>query len=377
MKKTGDMKALARETLLGKYKTVIGACLLSGITVFLSGLPALFCILAAFANTERFEPAVRKLIPSFQKSPALSVIFAVLFTAFSLLTFILACFMRIGRQKLLLNICRGEKYGCSDIFYAFRRGSHPWRIIGVDIVTLMFVNAAYIIPAVLSLAARACGHDQREPVLSDPWGIAVFAVNILALLLSFWLSLGFAFAATVIIDRPEARIMEALKASLRITKHRKLKLCWLISVSFIFWYLLVWTVKIASLWVLPYIEATVIIFYLCARGEEFAIPANRPKTVPSAEPAEKAEASEEEVPAEEAAPEAEKDVLSEEVTAEESFTEELPEEEETIIIDEEPVPEKTAEIPELSSVTEASEEKTTEEIPKIYGEEIIITEDEV
>ena len=396
MKKIRDMKALARETLIGRYGTVIGAYFLSGLMIFLSGLLALFCLLTAFANTDRFEPMIRKTIPSFQRNPALSVICAVLFAVSAVFTFILSCWLRFGRQKLLLNICRGEKYGCSDIFYAFKRGSHPWKVIGVSLLTLIFVEAANLIPAALSLAAGAFGYDRGNQDPVSPWGIAIFAANILALLLSLWLSMGFTFAETVIIDRPEAGVFEAIRNSLRITKHRKLKLFWMVILSFFFWYLLICIVKIASLWVLPYVEASVIIFYLCARGEEFVIPANRPETgsVPETEevPVEKTEVPKE-APAEENVPEEASvfeglDALEKEAAVWENedpgirvpaipFKEDTMKGEETIVIDEEPVSEETEEVSEPVTVREPVPENVPEEIPEINGEEIIIMEDEV
>lgn len=277
MKKIRDMKALARQSLLGKYGTVIGAYFLSGALIGLSALLAVFSIVAAFANTGRFEPVAQKVIPSFKAVPALSVVFAVLFTAFILFTVILTIWLRFGREKLLLNICRGEKYGCSDIFYAFKGGTHPWRVVVVRLLGSFFIEVNYLIPAILMWAAKVSGYDRKNPDTQSPWFIAIIIVNVLVAIWTIWLSIGFTFSETVIIDRPDTGVFEALKASLNVTKFKKLKLFWMVTFSFIFWYFAVWLVKIASLWVLPYVETTVIIFYLCARGEEFVIPANKPK----------------------------------------------------------------------------------------------------
>ncbi|MCQ2401500.1 MAG: DUF975 family protein [Lachnospiraceae bacterium] len=278
MKKIRDMKALARESLLDKYGTVIGAYFLSGVLVSISALLAVFNIVAALANTRRFEPVAQKFIPSFKAVPALSVVGAVFFTAFLVFTVILSYWLRFGRKKLLLNICRGEKYGCSDIFYAFKGGTHPWRVIGVNIVGTIFVNVNFLIPTFLSWAAKVSGYDEKNPDPQSPWFIAILVVNIITLLWVIWLSIGFTFADTVILDKPDTGVLEALKESLHITRFKKLKLFWMVTFSFIFWYLLMWLCRIASLWVLPYIETTMVVFYLCAMGEEFVIPANRPAT---------------------------------------------------------------------------------------------------
>lgn len=282
MKKIRDMKALARETLLDKYGTVIGAYFLSGVITAVSVFITVLCIAAALANTGRFEPLARRLIPSFKAIPALSVVCSVLFTAFVIFTVILVCWLRFGRKKLLLNICRGEKYGCSDIFYAFKAGAHPWRIIGVQLAGAFFVFVNNLIPLIVLLAARVSGFNVNQPDTKSPWYIAIIAVNVLTTLWMAWLSLGFTFADTVILDRPETGVLEALRESLRVTALKKIKLLWMVSFSFIFWYILISISKLAALWVLPYIETTLMIFYLCARGEEFVIPANRP-AAPEAE----------------------------------------------------------------------------------------------
>lgn len=277
MKKIRDMKALARESLLGKYGTVIGAYFLSGVLIFLSSILTVLSIVFALANTRGLGRYVKQVIPSFNAVPALSVFLAAAFAALLVFTIILGCWLKFGRTKLLLNICRGEKYGCSDIFYAFKSGTHPWRVIGIYILETVFVNAAFLIPFIVTLAAKVSGYNVNEPDPGGPWGIAIIAVNVLTVFWALWLSLGFTFADTVILDRPGTGVLEALKESLRITRFKKIRLFWLMTFSFIFWYILISISKLASLWVLPYIETTLVIFYLCARGEEFVIPANRPE----------------------------------------------------------------------------------------------------
>lgn len=265
--KIRNMKAYAREVLLHRYGIVIGTWILSGIIVAVSGILTLVSIGFALANTERFAEMIQKQNPGFVRIPALSVVFSVVFTALLLFTAVLAIWVDIGRKKIILRICRREETRVTDLFYAFKRGSRPLRIVALSIVQYVLVEINLLIPLLLSKIAGLCGHSVPDTYdFSTPWGIAVSAANILVLLWMFWLSAGFMFSETALIDHPSLRVTEALRESLRITRWKKLKLLWMLF-SFIFWVLLMELAPVARLWVSPYIEASIVAFYLSAKGE--------------------------------------------------------------------------------------------------------------
>lgn len=271
-----DIKAYARETLLGKYRTAIGAYFLSGLMTGLCILLTLVSLSLCLSNTRRFESDVQHLIPSWKAVPALSVVFLFVFIVLIVFTLIFVFWAKIGRQKLILNICRGQSYKVSDIFYAFRAGSHPFKIIGLLILQQIFVRLPGILPFLLKAAAKVSGYRETsfEQMVHNPWGIAILVVSFLTSIFMIYLSIGFVFGETILIDRPETDVMDALKESLHLMRWKKLKFIWML-ITFIFWAILMSLVPIAGLWVSPFIEAAIVIFYLSARGEKYAVPAIR------------------------------------------------------------------------------------------------------
>lgn len=275
-----EIKAAARETLLGKYGTLIGARLLSGLLGLFSGSLAVFCLILSLGNTNRFGRAVQEILPGFVSVPALSVLFFVLFFFLLLFSILFSCWMDIGQQKLVLNICRGENFGVSDIFYAFRKGSRPFKVVALYIVEFLFIRINMLIPLIVKWMAAASGYRSYEAVdLSRGWGIALFVVDLVTSLWILFLSVGFVFAKTVIIDRPETEVIDSLRESLRITRRKKLKFIWFM-ITFFFWFVIMAFCNIAALWVAPFVEASVVIFYLSAIGEEDVVPALRTEPEP-------------------------------------------------------------------------------------------------
>ena len=274
MLKIRDIKAYARESLLHKYGTVIGAYFLSGLMIIISAALTILSIGLALANTRRFEGQVKSFAPGFKAVPALSVIFAVLFIVLLIFTVVFAFLLDIGRKKLIINICRGDEYRAGDIFYGFRRGSHPFTVIVVRVVTWILVRINIIFPQIAVLCARAQGYKYLDNKIDfhEPWSVIIFAVNIITVFWMLWLALGFTFSETIIIDKPSERIMDSVRGSLSLMKKNRLRFLWLV-ITFIFWALLTSLVPAASLWVLPYIEASIVIFYLCAGGEAEVNPA--------------------------------------------------------------------------------------------------------
>ena len=348
-----DIKAYAKETLLGRYGTVIGAYFLSGLLRFLCLLLTALSLLLALGNTNRFSPFVREYIPSFRPVPALSVLCAVLFPFLLLFSVILSVWFGFGREKLILNLCRGNTYGVGDIFYGFRSGSHPWKVVALYIVRYLLIEVNLLLPLLTEWMATASGYRylKGHTDFGNPWGIAIFVVSLLAALWMLWLELGFTFADTVLIDRPETDVIDALRESLHILKFRKLKLLGCV-VSFILWGMLWSMIPVTGLWIGPFIEASMTIFYLSARGESGYIPAVRAAAAGTSEPE---VSGPEPVPAEVQEP-----AVFPEETVHETLTQDFPM----------PAEEPAAEITESTEITENAEVSAASEPSSETEEEL-------
>ena len=138
MLKVGECKALARRTLLGRYATVIGAYFITiGITFLMWSLTIASGCVTLFGAGVLGSMLGSTAVFSFPKLVA-----GVMLTMFLLIASVfVSLWFEIGSTKLMLNICRGLKYGVSDVFYGFRKGSNTLRFVCIGVV-LGLINAA-------------------------------------------------------------------------------------------------------------------------------------------------------------------------------------------------------------------------------------------
>ena len=262
-----EYKREARERLRGKFGLLVGAQILSNVFVYGIALLAVAALLIGIGGTMGFKQyrsgsmlteTASSLSGLSAMTSAFGASFAILFAVLLLLTLIAAFLLSIGMTKLWLNICRGRRYGIGDLFYGLRKGSHPFRYLGVGALQILFILGAYIL-LVIGLVALIAGMDDSAGQMG--------AVLVLTLVWTIWfcfIMLGFSFAGLLVIDQPETRVLQAFSRSWRMMKKKRLKFLWL-NLSFIFWsipnYL---SFGVASLWIDPYIGFAMIGFYLDA-----------------------------------------------------------------------------------------------------------------
>ena len=157
MLKVREIKALARQTLIGRYGTLILAGIVAAVLVFLSSA-AMFGGLAAALNWSGalagpdgngysiIQPGINLHIYS-DAAPSMPLMIAgvVVFTIFLIITLILLIWFYIGKRKLMLNICRGDRYGVGDLFYGFSAEAHPFRVIFASIARFLIHNLVGLI----------------------------------------------------------------------------------------------------------------------------------------------------------------------------------------------------------------------------------------
>ena len=287
MLKVREIKALARQTLIGRYGTLILAGIVAAVLVFLSSA-AMFGGLAAALNWSGalagpdgngysiIRPGINLHIYSdAAPSMPLMIVGVIVFTIFLIITLILLIWFYIGKRKLMLNICRGDRYGLGDLFYGFSAEAHPFRVIFASIARFLIHNLVGLIALGVFFGSSRILRDMPDASLELKKWLPIVLIVIMALI-QLNIDIGYTFAELSIIDRPETRVGEALKHSREVTKGRKLKLIWMALFSFIFWYLLICVCRFTALWILPYIRAAYTVLYLDGDGSAWQLPPNRP-----------------------------------------------------------------------------------------------------
>ena len=264
MIKVRDCKALARRTLLGRYGTVIGAYFVSSliqlIVWLLVGAGVVFTVYnAGLLNT--FLPF--NIVFSFPK--------VVIGVMASLALFIAACIVslwfEIGSTKLMLNICRGMKYGVGDVFYGFKSGSNTVSYVLAGFA-LMFIFAAVntVQRTLFFVSSFFVGEHTYLSIL------VTAIISLLCMFVTYYLGTMFMFVKLIIADKPDNTVGSAFSKSRELMKGRKLKGFWLMYLSFFFWYLLMFFCCVSMLWIAPYISCTMIIFYMDADNTLWQLP---------------------------------------------------------------------------------------------------------
>lgn len=259
MLKVKECKALARRTLAGKYKIVIGAYFINiAISCVMWILTAICVIYALFAGGLFGGGAF-----SFIKVTA-GVMAAIAMTVVSIF---IGMWFDIGTTKLMLNICRGDKYKVTDVFYGFRSGSNTigYILTGFCIWLISFgINlAARILTA---LSGLLFGSDTTAGIS------AALILSIVFIVITAYAMTSLMLAKIIIADKPNTVIAQALRKSRELMRGRMLKGVWLMYLSFIFWDILMMVCSISALWIIPYMTCTTIIFYMEADGTLWQLP---------------------------------------------------------------------------------------------------------
>lgn len=249
-KSSAELKASAREHLLGHYGTAIGAFLIMG---FFIGVVS--CV-------------VSFLVPPY------TIINVILYYSIMFLVSILSGLFTSGLSYLYLKLVCGRPVSVSDLFYGFRL--HPnkavsmqaWITLLTYIASLPQIVITYMINRI-SMRGGTTGFLSETLFFSEnqmsqlmklmlPFSLSL----ILSWVVSVMLNLIYAQAFFLLHDFPQYSARDLLKKSRRLMVHHKGRLFYL-CVSFIPLFLLGFlSFGLALLWVLPYMAATEAEFFL-------------------------------------------------------------------------------------------------------------------
>ena len=218
------------------------------------GMAMLACVLVTVLNL---------ILGSFSSAlfPGDTIMSRVLGEVFSFAVTLVFCVLTAGLYYLFLNMARHREYSLADLVYFFTH--QPDRII-----TASAVLAA--ISWITGLPATVYGYTSGRPQTMEE-ELRQMAILMLLILLgqlvNILITVPFTLAYYLLTDQEELGGLMALKESVRLMRGHVGKYI-LLQASFLPWLLLViFTMYLALLWLLPYMQMTDVIFYRDIIGE--------------------------------------------------------------------------------------------------------------
>lgn len=232
-KSSAELKANAREHLLGHYGTAIGAFLITG---------ALIGIITIAVS----------LIVDLSTIPGTIIYYAIMF-----LVSVLTGLFSSGSAYLYLKLICGRPVSVGDLFYGFQLCPDKAIVIQAWITLITYIASLPQIILDYIMIANA-NHLDKMMNLMVPYALSL----ILSGVVSVMLGLFYAQTYFLLHDFPQYSAKELLQKSRRLMVHHKGRLFYLY-VSFLPLMLLGFlSFGLALLWVIPYMTATEAEFFL-------------------------------------------------------------------------------------------------------------------
>ncbi|MDE6601085.1 MAG: DUF975 family protein [Lachnospiraceae bacterium] len=231
-KSSAELKASAREHLLGHYGTAIGA----------------FLILGALMGTVTIAVS---LLVDLSTIPGTIIYYAIMF-----LVSILTGLFSSGSAYLYLKLICGRPVSVGDLFYGFQLC--PDKAITIQAWITLITYISSLPQIILNYMLLANDHLDKIMKLMLPYALALIFSGAVSVMLSLF----YAQTFFLLHDFPQYTAKELLQKSRRLMVHHKGRLFYLY-VSFLplmLLGLLSW--GLALLWVIPYMAATEAEFFL-------------------------------------------------------------------------------------------------------------------
>ncbi|MCR4901766.1 MAG: DUF975 family protein [Butyrivibrio sp.] len=226
-KSSSQLKAIAKEKLLGQYSTTIGAFLLYGaITLVLD------------------------MVVSFMVNPTDIYTLVIYEVAVFIIELLLGIIIS-GRAYMYMNVVYSQPANITDLFYGFQ--SHPNKAIGIQ---LFYSVAALLVNLPFTIYINFFAYSQ-----STTGTFVCFLIGAIGILINIYVSLAISQAFYLLQDFPDRSVKNLILTSCKLMKGNKFRLFY-IYVSFIPLMLLcIITFFVPFLWVNSYMEATFAAFY--------------------------------------------------------------------------------------------------------------------
>lgn len=233
---SAELKRLAREKLTGHWGLVIGATLLLSLIMFAVLIPFYVLFFISRGGVVQF----------------------LAYIAATLIVSIVAVIMECGISRMQLGFARGQDTGIGMLFGEFAR--RPERYI-LGILMMIGIELVCFLPSIV------CG---TVAVMQDMVFLASMiatALYIVGMVIGIMLAFRYALAFLLMVDHQQMGPVAAFQESSRLMDGNKGRLLY-IYLSYIGWNILgMLSCGIGTLWVSPYMNQTVISFYLDLTGE--------------------------------------------------------------------------------------------------------------
>lgn len=243
-----ELKRRSRQFLLGNYGIVIVAYILVQVIVS--------AVMSPFQTSIQNSVRHAALTGQAFSFPWVSFIAIVLI---SLASVVLTC----GLSNMHLQIARGEKPTVLAIFSLFKL--RPDRFIVVGIL-LALIGIACMVPGYIILFVASILLPDLDTIAILILIAAILCI-IAGVVLEVFFSLRFALSIYYLIDDVNTSAVESMKLSFHAMKGNCSRLLYMIFSFLPMTLLIILSFGIASLWIQPYIENVMAVFYLDASGE--------------------------------------------------------------------------------------------------------------
>lgn len=234
MRTNKELRRLARENLTGNYKVPMGAVVMSQLIASLLSFPFV------------------EMLPD-HPSPGQDLVYYIASFLIALLTGVLG----VGELKIHMNLIRDEQYGLGLLFYGFK--NRPDRYIVGSFISIV-LTGVWMLPAAFVSYEVYRDYSLDKAMIALGLGVAGLVVSVI-----FYLNM--AVFMYLLMDYPNATIMECFKHSFEIMKGYKGRF-FALSFGFIGLVLLsILSFGIGLFWVLPYMNQTYTLFYFELKGE--------------------------------------------------------------------------------------------------------------
>lgn len=181
-----------------------------------------------------------------------------------IISFIISVFLSLfqaGITCMMLNVCRFRVPQLGQLLTAFK--SHPDRFIVVALI-MQGITTVCQIPGML-LSLQQIQAETMGEMLSLLYGST--ALTLLGSLIALFITLPWALSYYLLLDNQELSAMDALRTSAHLMKGNKGRYMY-VFFSFFGWMLLsVLSCYIGLLWIMPYVQITMALFYMDITGE--------------------------------------------------------------------------------------------------------------
>lgn len=194
--------------------------------------------------------------------PGVAVSALLLSQVFLFIVSLIGMIFSTGYIYMLLNMSRGREYGLGDLLHMFR--NQPDRVLVAGLV-LSLIDNVLMLPFNYWTIMTAPAADTMEAYVS--WFQTAVLFLVLGMAVSVVVKLPLSMTFYLLADDTEMGGIQALKTSVRLMKGKKGKY-FVLQLSYVPLLLLsIFTLYIALLWLLPYMNAADTAFYMDARGE--------------------------------------------------------------------------------------------------------------